>query len=292
MGRKQSVEKEKRCKQLRYYYRKKYGAKLSRPVKESVKEKVKESVKELSTTARVVENSILLPSKPSLEKRQFLHKLTRVYPLIMTPGQALARLPQARQWTLTPGNEQRLGIFENVSFVVTTRSIEVIGIQLYGTLKEPSRALLARGEAKADAVIDGLEKEYGALVQRGANGELLGRTSWLEIALTDTEGARHLTDRHAGKIVLYEAPRTHKKLYADRTPTPASFEAESAMLMDLWRRGLVIPLEKGKWNAPAQLELNAQVTNMLQAQARINDQTAEAIARIIDMLAKERGVKL
>jgi hypothetical protein len=81
------------------------------------------------------------------------------------------------------------------------------------------------------------------------------KTRLVEIAITAHGGAKGLTDRHKGKIVLYQEPVSRKIVWADRTPNPASLESDSDRLIKPWQ-DLTKAMEEGRWSADSQLALN------------------------------------
>lgn len=169
-------------------------------------------------------------TKPSQAKRIYLHRLLRSY-LLAKPS----LLKHSRSVELN-NNTQQLSTYKGISYRTTTKHLLIEGIQLEGSLALPAPYHQNEAEKRADEVALGIEQEQGLKLQRNATGGFTARTSLVEISITDHKAAESLTDRVAGKIILYEHPLTHKLLWSDRTPSPASIESDSANLLVPWQQ--------------------------------------------------------
>jgi hypothetical protein len=215
--------------QLAYYYRK---GKEARKIKQ-----IKHKAREPSRVGYIKQI-------PIQAKRLFLHRLWVSYPLLAStdakPGEQL----QLRY------TRQQLFQTDGISCRLTTKHLIVEGIQLWGSIAIPAPELRSYAEELADRVAEQAGKEYALklnLAQR--------KSKLVEIAITSHEGARGLTDRRKGKIVLYQEPVSKKVVWADRTPNPASLESDSDKLIKPWQ-DLTKAMEEGRWSADSQLALN------------------------------------
>ena len=210
-----------------------------------------------------VQSPKMPPSEVSLTKRQvsadsqadsnstdriYCHRLKRTYDLT-----AQATLSGARMLHLH-NNDQQLSTYEGVSYRLTTRKLVLDGIECYDDLETMAPDVQRRAERKADSIALHIVEEQALSVQRGANGEVLGHTSIIEIALTRIEATKRLTERLPGRLIFYTAPNG-KEVWTDRTPITGTVETDDATLLPAWQH-FAKPLEEGKWSIQGQLELN------------------------------------
>lgn len=159
------------------------------------------------------------------QARLYLHRLYLSYPLLQQPQEQVGEPLQLSY------NKQRLFKIDRISCRLTSKHLIVEGIQLWGALGTPAPELRRYAEEQGDRIAQEAAAKHSLQVNVAQRASKL-----VEVAITQHGGAKELTNRRKGKIILYQDPTTKKMLYADRTPNPASLESDSDNLLEPWRK--------------------------------------------------------
>jgi hypothetical protein len=214
------------------------------------------------------------------EARLYLHRLHLSYPLLQQAEVEAGRTLQLRY------TRQKLFQIDGISCRLTTKHFIVEGLQLYGGLTQPAPELRLKAELMGDGVALKAERDMGLklnLTQR--------ESKLVEIAITKHQGAKGLMDRVKGKVILYEEPNTHKIVWADRTPNPASIESDSDRLVVPWQK-FSKGLEEKAWSITEQLKFNQTLMENQKSQLqwfKHHDQLTVELTRLVKALRSERA---